>query len=141
MTPFTQTSGSPMKITFREMVLYHFQNLSDESAKDGLLEHYEDALDVVMDWLYWEFTENHKEFRPEYDEVMDRTATTDKDIRKRIRDKQRVLSKLLAKHKIHLGTERSVYLADDSDGSFDTLRRSAGAEHELPDSGSSENPE
>lgn len=141
MTPYTQAGGSPMKITFREMVLYHFQNLSDESAKDGLMEHYEDALDVAMDWLYWEFTENHPDFKVEYEEVMERVATTDKEVRKRIRDKQRVLSKLLAKHRIHLGTQKEQYQADAEDGDFQAIRGRMGEPNVIPEDSSRQNTE
>lgn len=105
-------------LTLKEIVLIHLENLSDEIVKDGVAKQFEPALDRLMNWLFWEFTEHHKEDRirwkgqeltyPEvFNIVMTRdfgnTKISDKERAERIQDKERLLSLLLAEHRITLG--------------------------------------
>lgn len=107
--------GIPMSM--REVVLIHLENLSREIVTDGLGQEYEPALDMIMDLLHWEYVVDHsdepmpggggKTIGQAYEEVMTRsfgqTNLPDKDKALRIRDKRRLLSLLLASHRIHLG--------------------------------------
>ena len=116
-------------LTMKEIVLIHMENLSTEIMVDGLKKEYEPALDRLMNWLYWEFTVDHRETEidwptPEKDgswqyakvligakffEVMGRRfgdpSLSDKDRSLRIQDKERLLALLLAEHRISLGKD------------------------------------
>ena len=109
-------------LTMKEVVLIHLQNLSFEIVSDGLGEYYEPALDRLMNWLYFEFAEHHRDMKitwkgaeqlmpVAYDECMTRdfgnTKLTDVDKARRIQDKERLLSLLLAAHRITLGQVES----------------------------------
>lgn len=118
-TRFGGTSDRPFPMSLREILLIHMMNLSNEIVRDGLKKEYEPALDRLMNWFWWEFKVHHgadvipgmggKTFGVGFDEVMDRDFgkgnITDTDRVKRIQDKERILSALLAVHKIHLGTD------------------------------------
>jgi hypothetical protein len=109
------TRGFP--IDLREVVLIHFQNLSNEIVSDGLKKEYEPAVDRLMNWLAWEFTEHHPELKDEFDKVMTYKfgdmAISDHDRVKRIEMKERLLSRLLALHNIDLGRSQQAEEEDD----------------------------
>jgi hypothetical protein len=95
-------------MSMREVVLIHFQNLSNEIVVDGLGHEYEPALDRLMNWLYWEFTDGHPELKDDYLKEMtinleSKKASTDAEKGARIQRKEWLLSRLLASHGIDLG--------------------------------------
>ena len=114
-------------LTMKEIVLIHMENLSTEIMTDGLKKEYEPAIDRLMNWLYHEFTIDHKDTEIDwpvlpdrktmakttiglaYFEVMGRSfgdpGLQEKDRALRIQDKERLLSLLLAEHKISLGKD------------------------------------
>lgn len=130
----------PMKITFREVVLYHFQNLSDESVGDGLRREYEDAVDRLMNWLFHEFTQHHGDdevlfmdadgkpkkttFGEAFIEVMHRgwgENWTDARKVRRIQHKEWLLSLLLSKHGIDLKSQVQTSTEDIDPSIFDDM--------------------
>lgn len=105
-------------VDLREVVLIHFQNLSNEIVTDGLKKEYEPALDRLMNWLAWEFTDHHPELKADFDATMgfkfgDLTIT-DKERVQRIERKERLLSRLLALHNIDLGRSQQAEEEDDA---------------------------
>lgn len=127
-------------LTMKEIVLIHLGNLSTEIMIDGLKKEYEPALDRLMNWLYWEFTQDHRDTEidwpdqkggyakdfmgPRFFEVMGRRfgdlTLQDKDRAMRIQDKERLLSLLLAEHRISLGKD-SPYEVEQEGQDFSRL--------------------
>lgn len=111
-------------LSMKQIVLIHLQNLSSESTYRGLYQNYERALDRLMNWLYWEFTEHHPDMKNDYEEVMDRDFGENVDakkVAKRVRDKERLLSRMLALHNIHLGKDAPLSIEDLPNIDFSTI--------------------
>jgi len=114
-------------LSMKEIVLIHMENLSSEIMTDGLKKEYEPAIDRLMNWLYHEFTIDHRDTEIDWPALPDRKTWTKttmalayfevmarsfgdpglSDINRslRIQDKERLLSLLLAEHKISLGKD------------------------------------
>jgi hypothetical protein len=136
---------SPGKITFREMILIHYTNLSNEIVSDGAEKEYEDAVDSMLVWLKWEFCVHHAKveievfdkewipvkttFKDAFIEVMQRgwglrwgSSIETKSLKlRRILDKQMLLSELLSKHKINLGMSEETEMIPLQEGEIESL--------------------
>lgn len=111
-----------MAITFREVILMHFYNMSNELSSQGFKAEYEDMLDAALVWLSWEMKVGHpNEFATRYDALKfkrldDQKGEDSLDKRyRRIVEKSELLAEVLAKHNINLsGREMKRYDMDPS---------------------------
>ena len=114
------SATQPLAITFREVILMHYFNMSNELSAQGIQAQYEDMVDVALIWLSWEMRTHHpNEFSSRYEKLkysrLDDIKGGDTPEKKyrRIVEKLELLAEVLAKHNINLsGRELRKYNMD-----------------------------
>jgi len=118
-----------MAITFREVMLMHYYNMSNELSAQGIQSQYEDMVDMALVWLSWEMKTGHpNEFSSKYEKLKfsrldDLKIDSPEKKYRRIVAKLELLAEVLAKHNINLsGREMKNYDLDpEGEPDFSTI--------------------
>jgi len=142
MSKFSSAT-QPLAITFREVILMHYFNMSNELSAQGIQAQYEDMVDMALVWLSWEMRTHHSpEFEARYERLKfsrleDLKNDSPERKYRRIVEKLELLAEVLAKHNINLsGRELRKYNMDpEGSPDFSTIIPGVSSQKGTPEGG------